>query len=79
MSASFLPQAKSPECFWHYSVHWYNYCRPHSEVVPDFPAVPVRDRHTIIDKLDNRPRKYLGTKAPNQVFFGIKPTVALAS
>ena len=30
-------------------------------------------------KLNNRPRKCLGYKTPNQVFFGIKPPVALAS
>jgi hypothetical protein len=28
-------------------------------------------------KLNNRPRKYLGFKTPNEVFFGIKPKVAL--
>ena len=30
-------------------------------------------------RLNNRPRKCLGYKTPNQVFFGIKPPVALAS
>ena len=30
-----------------------------------------------MDKLNNRPRKCLGFKTPNQVFFGIKPPVAL--
>ncbi|MCW8917189.1 MAG: hypothetical protein OQL08_00015 [Gammaproteobacteria bacterium] len=33
----------------------------------------------IMDKLNNRPRKCLGYKMPNQVFFGINPPVALAS
>lgn len=33
----------------------------------------------IMDKLNNRPRKCLGYKTPNQVFFGINPPVALAS
>ena len=33
----------------------------------------------IMDKLNNRPRKYLGFKAPNQVFFGIDPPVPLHS
>lgn len=37
------------------------------------------DIKTIMDKLNNRPRKCLGFKTPNQVFFGINPTVALAS
>jgi IS30 family transposase len=32
-----------------------------------------------MDKLNNRPRKCLGFKTPNQVFFGINPPVALAS
>jgi transposase, IS30 family len=29
--------------------------------------------------LNNRPRKCLGIKTPNQVFFGTNPTVALAT
>jgi hypothetical protein len=29
--------------------------------------------------LNNRPRKCLGIKTPNQVFFGIDPPVALAT
>ena len=33
----------------------------------------------VMDKLNNRPRKCLGFKTPNQVFFGIDPPVALAS
>ncbi len=33
----------------------------------------------IMNKLNNRPRKCLGYKTPNQVFLGIKPPVALAS
>jgi IS30 family transposase len=32
-----------------------------------------------MDKLNNRPRKCLGFKTPNQVLFGINPPVALAS
>jgi IS30 family transposase len=31
------------------------------------------------NKLNNRPRKYLGFKTPNEVFFGIKPTVAFVT
>ncbi|HFD81446.1 MAG TPA: IS30 family transposase, partial [Gammaproteobacteria bacterium] len=33
----------------------------------------------VMDRLNNRPRKCLGMKTPNQVFFGIDPPVALAS
>jgi len=33
----------------------------------------------VMDKLNNRPRKCLGFKTPNQIFFGINPPVALAS
>ena len=33
----------------------------------------------VMDKLNNRPRKCLGFKTPNQVLFGINPPVALAS
>jgi transposase, IS30 family len=33
----------------------------------------------VMDKLNNRPRKCLGIKTPNQVFFGINPPVALAT
>jgi IS30 family transposase len=34
---------------------------------------------TIKNRLNNRPRKCLGFKTPNQVFFGINPPVGLAS
>jgi len=37
------------------------------------------DVHFAQDRLNNRPRKCLGFKTPNQVMFGIKPTFALAS
>ena len=33
----------------------------------------------IMDKLNNRPRKCLDFKTPNQVLFGIYPAIALAS
>ena len=33
----------------------------------------------IMDKWNNRPRKSLGYKTPNQVFFGINPPVASGS
>ncbi|MCK5914072.1 MAG: IS30 family transposase [Desulfuromusa sp.] len=34
---------------------------------------------TVMDRLNNRPRKCLGFKTPNQVFLGIDPPVALTS
>jgi len=33
----------------------------------------------VMEKLNNRPRKCLGFRTPNQVFFGINPPVALAN
>ena len=45
----------------------------------DFTAVTGRDFRAVMDKPNNRPRKCLGMKTPNQAFFGIEPTVALAS
>jgi IS30 family transposase len=44
-----------------------------------FDALTDKDIQRIMDKLNNRPRKCLGIKTPNQVFFGINPPVALAS
>lgn len=45
----------------------------------DFTAITTQQIKHVMDKLNNRPRKTLGFKTPNQVFFGINPTVALAS
>ncbi len=45
----------------------------------DFNKPTDRQVLEIMDKLNNRPRKCLGYKTPNQVFFGINPPVALAS
>ena len=45
----------------------------------DFNKLTDKQVLEIMDKLNNRPRKCLGYKTPNQVFFGIKPPVALAS
>ena len=45
----------------------------------DFQTLTHKEVQDIMDKLNNRPRKCLGFKTPNQVFFGIKPPVALAS
>lgn len=45
----------------------------------DFTTITQTQIENVMDKLNNRPRKCLGFKTPNQVFFGIKPTVALAT
>lgn len=45
----------------------------------DFQSLTKQEVQTIMDKLNNRPRKCLGFKTPNQVFFGITLPVALAS
>ena len=45
----------------------------------DFASITDSEIQTVMDKLNNRPRKCLGFKTPNQVFFGIKPNVALSS
>lgn len=45
----------------------------------DFKTITVRQVEHVMDKLNNRPRKSLGFKTPNEVFFGIRPTVALAT
>ena len=33
----------------------------------------------VMERLNNQPRKTLGIKTPNQLFFGINPVVALAA
>lgn len=45
----------------------------------DLSDVTDEEIQRVMDKLNNRPRKCLGFKTPNQVFFGINPPVALAS
>ena len=45
----------------------------------DFTTITETEVRMVMDKLNNRPRKCLGMKTPNQVFFGIKPPVALVS
>jgi len=45
----------------------------------DFTTITDSDTQAVMDKLNNRPRKCLGFKTPNQVFFGIKPNVALSN
>ncbi|MDR4486182.1 MAG: IS30 family transposase [Nitrospirales bacterium] len=45
----------------------------------NFTTITQNEINQVMDKLNNRPRKCLGIKTPNQVFFGINPPVALAS
>ncbi len=45
----------------------------------DFTTITPKEINQVMDKLNNRPRKCLGIKTPNQVFLGINPPVALAS
>jgi IS30 family transposase len=44
-----------------------------------FATISQEEIQVVMDKLNNRPRKSLGFKTPNQVCFGINPVVALAS
>nr|VFK48406.1 MAG: Integrase core domain-containing protein [Candidatus Kentron sp. TC] len=43
----------------------------------DFTTITHEELPFVMDKLNNRPRKCLAMKTPNQVFFGINPMVAL--
>ncbi len=45
----------------------------------DLSAVTDAEVWAVMEKLNNRPRKCLGFKTPNQVFSGINPPAALAS
>jgi IS30 family transposase len=45
----------------------------------DFTTITQKEINRVMDKLNNRPRKCLGIKTPNQVFLGINPSVALVS
>ena len=45
----------------------------------DFQTLTLEQVRNLMDKLNNRPRKCLGFKTPNQMFSGIKPPVALTS
>ena len=45
----------------------------------DFTTIMDKDVSMVISKLNNRPRKCLGFKTPNQVFFGINTSVALGT
>lgn len=43
----------------------------------DFSKITQEEIENVMDKLNNRPRKCLGMKIPNQVMFGVNPVVAL--
>lgn len=45
----------------------------------DFKSITQQKINHVMNRLNNRPRKCLGIKTPNQVLLGIKPTVALVS
>ena len=45
----------------------------------DFHSLTHAQVRSIMDRLNNRPRKCLGFKTPNQLFSGINPPVALTS
>ena len=45
----------------------------------DFTTITQKEINHVMDKLNNRPRKCLGIKTPNQVLLGINPNVALVS
>ena len=45
----------------------------------DFTTITKDEIQTVIEKLNNRPRKCLGFKTPNQVFFGETSRVALTT
>jgi len=45
----------------------------------DFTTITHKDISMVMNRSNNRPRKCLAFKTPSQVFFGIKPTVALAT
>ena len=45
----------------------------------DFRTLTLEKVRSIMDRLNNRPRKCLGFKTPNQLFLGINPPVALTS
>jgi len=45
----------------------------------DFTMITKEKVQFVMERLNNRPRKCLGFKTPNQIFAGIKPEVALAT
>jgi IS30 family transposase len=44
-----------------------------------FKTITQKEINQVMERLNNRPRKCLGIKTPNQVFLGINPPVALTS
>nr|VFK04904.1 MAG: hypothetical protein BECKH772B_GA0070898_105022 [Candidatus Kentron sp. H]VFK05139.1 MAG: hypothetical protein BECKH772A_GA0070896_105082 [Candidatus Kentron sp. H]VFK08378.1 MAG: hypothetical protein BECKH772C_GA0070978_105062 [Candidatus Kentron sp. H] len=42
----------------------------------DFTTITHEEIQSVMDKLNNRPRKCLGMNIPDQVFFNINPIVA---
>jgi len=42
----------------------------------NFTSITEKDSTMVMNKLNNRPRKCLAFKTPNQIFFGINPSVA---
>lgn len=44
---------------------------------PDFGKITDEDVEFVIERLNNRPRKCLGFKSPNQIFLNHSPVVAL--
>nr|WP_052760971.1 IS30 family transposase [Sedimenticola thiotaurini] len=45
----------------------------------DFTSITQEEINQVMEELNNHPRKCLGRKAPNQVFFGVNPPIALVS
>jgi len=45
----------------------------------DLSEVTGADIQRVMDNFNNLPRKFLGFKTPNQIFFGIDPLGALTS
>lgn len=45
----------------------------------NFETITEQEINHVMNRLNNRPRKCLGIKTPNQILLGIKPTVALVS
>lgn len=45
----------------------------------DFTTITEEEINLVMSRLNNRPRKCLGFKTPNQVFFGVESSVALTS
>lgn len=44
----------------------------------DFTTITEKNVTMLMNKLNNWPRKYVGCKTPNQVYFDLNPSAALA-